>query len=91
MGLCIAPLFPTGISLVARRTAITGQVMGWFFVGASLGGMSLPLLMGQLFERVGPQAAILAILVDMLLALGVFIFIKLRFPRLSAELPESSV
>jgi FHS family Na+ dependent glucose MFS transporter 1 len=83
MGLCIAPLFPTGISLVARRMAITGRVTGWFFVGASLGGMSLPLLMGQLFEPIGPQAAMLVILVDILLGLGVFIVIKLRFPRVA--------
>jgi FHS family Na+ dependent glucose MFS transporter 1 len=80
MGIGIAPLFPTGISMVARRMAITGQVTGWFFVGASLGGMSLPLLMGQLFEPAGPQAAMVVILVDILLALGVFIVIK-RKPK----------
>jgi fucose permease len=83
MGLSVAPLFPTAISLVERRMAITGQVTGWFFVGASLGSMSVPLLIGQLFEPIGPRAAMLVILVDILLALGVFIVIKLRFPRVA--------
>jgi fucose permease len=81
IGMSLGPLFPTAISLVARRMAITGAVVGWFFVGASLGSMSMPWLIGQLFEPVGPQAAIIVILVDTLLALGVFLIIKLGFPR----------
>jgi len=81
VGMSLGPLFPTAISLVARRMAITGAVVGWFFVGASLGSMSMPWIIGQLFEPVGPQAAIVVILVDTLLALGVFLIIKLGFPR----------
>jgi fucose permease len=83
MGLSVAPLFPTAISLVERRMAITGQVTGWFFVGASLGSMSVPLLIGQLFEPFGAHSAMVVLLVDTLLALGVFIVIKLRFPRVA--------
>jgi len=76
MGISIAPLFPTSISLAERRMAITGQVTGWFLVGASLGSMSLPWLIGQVFEPIGPQTAIVIILIDILLALGVFVAIK---------------
>ena len=76
MGISIAPLFPTSISLAERRMAITGQVTGWFLVGASLGSMSLPWLIGQVFEPIGSQTAIVIILIDMLLALGVFVAIK---------------
>jgi fucose permease len=47
--------------------------MGWFFLGASVGGMVLPWLMGQLFEPVGPRVTMLAIAVDLALAVLAFI------------------
>ncbi|UCC86901.1 MAG: MFS transporter [Anaerolineales bacterium] len=76
MGLSIAAMFPTTVSLAERRMVITGQVTGWFFVGASLGGMSLPWMIGQLFESIGPQVAMSTIMAAMILALGVFAAIK---------------
>jgi nitrate/nitrite transporter NarK len=51
---------------------ITGRVTGWFFVGASLGGMTLPWLIGQLFESVGPQVTMLILFADLIIALGVY-------------------
>jgi fucose permease len=83
MGVGIAPMFPTSISLAERRMAITGQVTGWFLVGASLGSMSIPLLIGQLFERVGPEVAIAIILTDMILAMLVFLIIRRTKPPLT--------
>ncbi len=88
VGLSVAPLFPTTISLIERRMAITGWVTGWFFVGASLGSMSIPLLIGQMFEPIGPQAAMIIILIDTLLALGIFVVIRLRFPRVNSDSVE---
>jgi len=76
MGISIAPMFPTSISLAERRMAITGQVTGWFLVGASIGSMSIPLLIGQLFEPIGPQVVIAIILIDVILALGVLMAIR---------------
>ncbi|MCD6286044.1 MAG: MFS transporter [Anaerolineae bacterium] len=67
-GLFMASIFPTAISLAERHLKITGTVTSLFFVGASLGGMSLPLLIGQLFESIGPGVTILAIALAMLLA-----------------------
>jgi len=82
MGISIAPLFPTSISLAERRMAITGQVTGWFLVGASVGSMSLPWLIGQLFEPIGPQIAMVIILIDILVAVGIFVAIKRTTPPL---------
>ena len=42
------------------------------FVGASLGSMTLPWLIGQLFESVGPQVTMLTILGDLLVAVRRF-------------------
>jgi fucose permease len=89
MGLSIAPMFPTSINLAKRRMAITGQVTSWFLVGASLGSMTLPWLIGQLFESVGPQTMMVVILIDVLLALGIFIVIKLSTAPLGQYASES--
>ena len=67
-GLFMASIFPTAISLAERHLKITGTVTSLFFVGASLGGMSLPLLIGQLFESIGAGVTILAIALAVLLA-----------------------
>ena len=72
LGLSMASVFPVTITLAERRMTITGRVTSWFFVGASLGGMSLPWLIGQLFEPVGPRATMFVILSALVLATGVF-------------------
>ncbi len=91
LGFSMAPIFPTTISLAERRMTITGRVTSWFFVGASLGGMSLPWLIGQLFESVGPRAMMFAVLADLALAVGIFAVLILRSSRsLSNERPQVS-
>jgi fucose permease len=73
LGLAMASVFPTTISLAERRMTVTGQVTGWFFVGASAGGMCLPWLIGQLFEPLGPQVVMLTLLIDLILGLGILL------------------
>ena len=70
-GLSIASLFPTSLSLAERLMPIRGWVTGWFLVGASAGGMSLPWLIGQLFEATGPRATMLSIMGDLAVAVAV--------------------
>jgi FHS family Na+ dependent glucose MFS transporter 1 len=73
LGLSMASIFPTAISLAERHMTITGQRTGWFLIGASIGAMSLPWLIGQLFEAIGPQMVMVAIMGDLALALGVYL------------------
>ncbi len=73
MGLFMASVFPTAVTLAEHRVTITGQITGWFLVGASLGGMTLPLLMGQLFESISPQSAMALLTIYLILALGVLL------------------
>lgn len=73
LGLSMASIFPTTLSLAERRMTITGHVTGWFIVGASAGCMFLPWLIGQLFEALGPRITMLTILVDMTLGVSVFV------------------
>jgi len=72
MGLAMASIFPTCITLAGRRIPITGRVTGWFLVSSSLGGMSLPWLIGQLFEPIGPWITMGIILIDLVAALIVY-------------------
>ena len=74
-GLFMASVFPTILSLAERRMPITGQVTGWFFVGASAGAMIWPWFIGQLLETVGTTGMMVTILLDLLAAAGVFLIL----------------
>lgn len=90
VGLFMASIFPTTISWTARRVPLTGQITGAFLVAASVGGMSLPWVIGQLFEPVGPQVAvalILAALVGAMVVFGVLmVYSEQRFSAVTSEL-----
>ena len=81
LGLSMASIFPTVISLAESRMTITGRVTSWFFVGASLGSMTLPWLIGQLFESVSPRVTILAVGVNLLVAAAVFGWLNFHSKR----------
>jgi FHS family Na+ dependent glucose MFS transporter 1 len=53
-GLSIAAVFPTFLSLAERQLRLSGRITSWFFIAASLGGMTIPWLIGQFFETTGP-------------------------------------
>jgi FHS family Na+ dependent glucose MFS transporter 1 len=72
LGLSMASLFPSMISLAERRINLTGSRMSVFFVGGSSGAMLLPWIIGQLFVPVGPRVMIYAISASMLGAALVF-------------------
>ena len=84
LGVSMASIFPTMLSLAERQLKITGQVTGWFFVGASAGAMFLPWLIGQLFDSQGPGTLIYAVVIDLVLALVVLAMI-LAITRLKTE------
>jgi FHS family Na+ dependent glucose MFS transporter 1 len=75
LGLAMASIFPTTISFAARRMAITGRVTSCFLVGVSIGAMSVPWLIGQLFEYIGPRIMPIVVLIVVLVACAVFAFL----------------
>jgi FHS family Na+ dependent glucose MFS transporter 1 len=78
VGLSMASIFPAALSLAQGRMRITGRVTGWFFVGASAGGMALPWLIGQFFDAVGPRATMVILLIDMTAAMTVLAILTFR-------------
>lgn len=74
-GFAMASLFPIAISFAERHMTITGKITSWFFVGASTGGMSIPWLIGQLFESIGPRVTMFAVLASVVLNVLIFAII----------------
>jgi len=81
VGFSMASIFPAALTLAQGRLRITGRVTGWFFVGASAGGMVLPWLIGQFFEAVGPRATVVILLIDMTAATAVLAVLTLHSAR----------
>jgi FHS family Na+ dependent glucose MFS transporter 1 len=80
LGFFVAPLFPTTINFAERRMPITGKVTGYFLVGANVGSMTVPWVIGQLFETVGPQSMVSTVGAVTLIALALFVVI-MRYTR----------
>jgi FHS family Na+ dependent glucose MFS transporter 1 len=83
-GLFMASMFPTALVLAQRRMRVTGKITSIFLVASSLGAMSLPWVIGQLFETSGPSVVIM-------LVLGVMIFEALVFLGLVTLAKQPSV
>ncbi len=84
VGLCLAPVFPTTLSLAERHLRVSGRTTSYFFVGASVGDMTIPWLIGQLFEPLGPPSAIATVLASLAAALMLFGLLLWRIARLPA-------
>ena len=85
MGLAMASVFAVVFTVAERHMHVTGAITGWFFVGASSGSMIVPLIIGQLFERVGPQSTMVVILLDLLLALGIYVALARHIHKREGE------
>ena len=79
-GLAVAPMFATVLSLAGGRMPITGRATGWFFIGSSAGGMTIPWVIGQLFESAGPTSVYVVALANLVLGLVIYTLFVLRPP-----------
>ncbi len=70
-GLAMAPVFPSAMAWAGRHLHITGKRSSWFFIGAGVGGMSIPWALGHVMDRVGDGALMPSILGVQLLMGGV--------------------
>lgn len=68
-GWALAPIFPTTVALAGRRVQLTGHVTSWLMIGGSIGAMTLPWLLGRIFGAWGAQATMVALAIDLFLAL----------------------
>ncbi len=75
LGLFLASVFPTVITWSERRMTLSGLATSMFLVGASVGAMFFPWLIGQLFDRLGPSVTMIVIFVDLLVCCLVFMLL----------------
>ena len=68
----MASMFPTMMNMAESRLTLTARVSSLFFLGVSLGSMSMPWLMGQLIDARGPRTLIFIVFTGVSLILGVY-------------------
>lgn len=81
LGLSMASIFPTFLTLSEERMHVTGTMAGWFLVGGSIGGMTLPWGIGQAFVRIGAAAMVIIVFTTVvfnLFALAIFTKIPVK-------------
>ena len=89
-GLAQASIFPTFLTLAEERMHVTGTIAGLFLVGAGVGGMILPWLIGQAFAQVGAGAMMAMILIGVILNwLMLLVFTKVSAKR--GAIPASTI
>jgi FHS family Na+ dependent glucose MFS transporter 1 len=84
-GFFVASMIPSSFNLAARQMPISGQVSSAFLVGGSLGSMTLPWLVGQLFVPYGPLSVVAVTAAAMLGAWFLFALIVRRERRPDGE------
>ena len=88
LGLSTASIFPTLLNLAGERLRVTGTITGLFLLGAGVGSMLLPWLIGNAFTSSGPHTMITILLVDMALGLVAILVFGLG-NRAASRLKES--
>lgn len=89
-GISQASIFPTFLTLAEERMHVTGTIAGLFLVGAGVGGMILPWLIGQAFVQVGASAMMAMIFIGVVLnILMLFLFTKVSLKPASVPTPTT--
>lgn len=84
-GFFAAPLFPTIITFTKNRMPLSGKTTSLFFVGASIGGMVFPWLIGQCYTSVGPRMVPMTIAASAVLLITLFIVLVKKYPGKAKE------
>jgi fucose permease len=77
LGISLASVFPAALALAGECMPLTGAVTSRIFVGASVGTITMPWIIGESFI-LGAQAPILAVLLNLAAATAVFLLIVTR-------------
>jgi FHS family Na+ dependent glucose MFS transporter 1 len=87
LGISQASIFPTFLTLAEKRMHVTGTITGLFLVGAGVGGMILPWLIGQAFVQRGPTGMMGLIFIDTVLNV-ILLFLFARKSGRQTQLAE---
>ncbi|MCJ7726051.1 MAG: MFS transporter [Acidimicrobiia bacterium] len=76
LGMAIASVFASCINYAEERMPITSQVTAIFLIGGSIGSMTLPWMVGQLFDRQGPESMLWVVGGAIAVGFAVFVWIQ---------------
>lgn len=68
-GTFMGSFFPNLLAFTEKHIGITGRVNGIIFTSTALGGMSLPFLSGQLFQKISPYMVMYGLIVYLIINL----------------------
>jgi fucose permease len=89
-GVAVATMIPSSFNLAERRMPISSQVSSTFLIGGSLGTMTLPWIVGQLWVPVGPPSVMYVTAAAILAAwLMLALILRQRRPRAVGEPPAA--
>jgi len=88
IGLALATMYPSMMSLAAERITVTGTTSAWFVGGAGAGSLVLPWTIGQLFARSGPGTLPWFLLVSTVVCTGSVVVARWALPE--ARCPVST-
>lgn len=75
LGLCMAPIWPTGFTLAGQSIHMTGRISGMVLLGDSFGGMVLPWLVGQVIGTAGPRVMVPVIFGSLVMCFLAFVIL----------------
>jgi MFS transporter, FHS family, Na+ dependent glucose transporter 1 len=75
IGLFFAPIFPTALAFAGRHMTVSGRLTSYFYIGASIGVVTVPWIVGQLFTTVGPQILLICMAVALVAEFVVFLLL----------------
>ncbi|MBN1230910.1 MAG: MFS transporter [Anaerolineales bacterium] len=90
LGFSMSSVFPTAISVAERLMPITGKITSLFYMGVSLGSMSLPWLMGKMFDWSSPLSAMYIVAASGVVAMFLLVIIRKNLERKPELIPTDA-
>ena len=81
LGLAVAPIFPQLLLVADARLHLRGSTTRWFFVGGSIGAITIPWSLGQGFEFIGPSVLMLAMAAIVMVTVACYFLLLRRLDR----------
>ncbi|MCJ7717274.1 MAG: MFS transporter, partial [Anaerolineales bacterium] len=87
LGLSMASLFPTMLTLADNLVPMTGKITSWFLISGSIGSMLVPWLIGRNVESSGPLVIIQVLFILLLISVLTFFLLS----RLQKKHPQENL
>lgn len=84
-GLSLSSVFPTLLALSETRMKVTGRLTSLFFMGASFGGLLMPMILGQIFEYIGSYYVMVSLFATACLGMIVLFFVLVVSSRVGEK------